>query len=83
MYKPVECQSLEGDEMEENKKSRPFSRVIGNARLSSTGKSVRIHFFENNRFFVMGVDDIRYIIEHPTETLKVKEYEQQSNEKES
>jgi len=75
-YKGVECQSLEVDNMDEEPKTIPFSRVVGNARLSATGKSLRIHFFEGNRYFILSKDDILYAIANPTTVIQVKEYEQ-------
>lgn len=82
MYKPVELPSLEDDNMPDkpDKKSIPFSRQIGNCRLSGTGKTLRIHFFETNRFFVLSVDDVKHAIENPTEVIPVKEYEQNNKE---
>lgn len=76
MYKGAELQSLESDEMPEDKHI-PFSRVIGNARLSSTGKSLRIHFFESNRYFVLAKDDIMQALENSKEIIQVKEYIQE------
>lgn len=73
MYKGVECQSLESDDMEESKPV-PFCRNVGNCRLSSTGKSIMIHFFEQNRYFSISVDDIKEAIETPTTIVSMKEY---------